>query len=58
MVAILRHSRKLLTEKVIEVVIVGSNRKITEWIKGEVVTEGIQSSGIRTSNSIIGQVDV
>ncbi len=58
MVAILRHSERLLTEKATEAVIVGSNRKITEWIKGEVAVGRIQLSGTRISNNAIDQVDV
>ncbi len=58
MVAILRYSGRLLTEKVIEAVIVRNNRKIMEWIKGEVVTGGIQLLGIRISNNIMDQIDI
>ncbi len=58
MVAILRHSGGLSTEKATETVIIESNGKIMKWIKGEVVTEGIQPSGARTSNNITNQIDI
>ncbi len=58
MVVILRHSGRLSTEKATEAVITRSNRKITEWIKGEVVIGGIQLSGVRISNSATDQIDV
>ncbi len=58
MVAILRHSKGLSTEKTTETVIVGSNRKIIEWIKEKVATEGIQSSGTRISSNTISQIDI
>ncbi len=58
MVVILRHFGGLSTEKVTEIVIAGNNGKITEWIKGEVVARGIQSSGARTSSNVMDQIDV
>ncbi len=58
MIAILRHSGGLSTEKATETVIIENNRKIMEWIKGEVVTGRIQPSGARTSNSIMDQIDI
>ncbi len=58
MVAILRHSGGLSAKKATEAIIIGSNRKIMEWIKGKVVIEGIQSSETRISNNTGGQVDV
>ncbi len=58
MVAILRHSGGLSTEKATEAVIAGSNRKITEWIKEEVATGRIQLLEIRISNITMGQVDI
>ncbi len=58
MVVILRHSGELSIEKVTEAVIIGSNRKIMEWIKEEVVTGGIQPSGVRTSSSAMDQIDI
>ncbi len=58
MVAILRHSRELSTEKTTETVIIGNNRKITEWIKGEIAIRGIQPLKARTSNNITDQIDI
>ncbi len=58
MVVILRHSGGLSTEKATETVIIGNNGKITEWIKEEVVTGGIQLSGARTSNNATDQIDI
>ncbi len=58
MIAILRYSGGLSTEKATETVIVGNNRKIIEWIKGEVATGGIQSSGARISNNAMDQIDI
>ncbi len=54
----MRHSRGLSTEKITETVIAGNNRKITEWIKGEVVVGGIQPSETKTNSNIMDQVDV
>ncbi len=58
MVAILRYSGRLLTEKAIEAVIVRNNRKIMEWIKEEVVTGGIQLLGTRINNNTMDQIDI
>ncbi len=46
MVAILRHSGGLSTKKATEVVIVGNNRRIKEWIDNKIVTGRIEKADI------------